>query len=225
MNESQGIIMIITNNYSSYPEGSEKIMMLLDSLSALKKEQIAIYIMETDETYNRKRVNKLIDTLIKKNLINNIDEIIEYADCNNNTFEKNDNVFSAFWVLLHYAKDTINFCMAEYPFDIVFMHNGILSKIVVCSETDINEKMSFIKSMKIPRINCKYYFLLTEDTINELDDELYPEVPFSIITISGYSKNGVPKLIFHDVLLEKEDDSKEKEDTEELESEENSYEE
>lgn len=217
--------MIITNNYSSYPEGSEKIMMLLDCLCSLKKEQIAIYIMETDETYNRKRVNKLIDTLEKKNLIKSIDEIIEYAKEDDDQFEKNENIIPAFWVLLHYVKDGIDFCMAEYPFDIVFMHEGVLSKIIVCSEDDMNRKMSFVKAMKTPKVKCKYYFLLIEDTINELDDEFYPDVPFSIITISGYSKNDVPKLIFHDVLLEKEDDIITVENNEDVEQEEHLYEE
>ena len=61
--------MIITNNFSSYPDGTEKVTELLDSIGLIKKDQIIIYIMETDDTYNRKRSSKLIDTLTRKGLI------------------------------------------------------------------------------------------------------------------------------------------------------------
>ena len=198
--------MIITNNFNRYPEGSEKVMELLDCLGALKKEQIVLYFMETDETYNRKRINKLLHSLLQLGLIKERDGIIEYADEQNNQFEKDETIIDAFWVVLYYAKDGLVFCAARYPASIVFMHDGTLCEVVVCTNDDIKKKMGFVREEKNPKIECKYYFLLLDDTINELDDSLYPECAFSIITVSGYSKAGVPRLIFHDVLTEKTDD-------------------
>ena len=202
--------MIITNNFSSYPDGTEKVTELLDSIGLIKKDQIIIYIMETDDTYNRKRSSKLIDTLTRKGLIECKNGIIQYADKTNDKFEKNDNVIDAFWVLLHYAKKEMKFCAARYPSDIVFFNDDVLSEVVVCTEENIKEKMGYLKAMQKPLCKCKYYFLLLEDTINELDDEYYPDVPFSIITVSGYTKEGSPKLVFHDVLTDKESKREEK---------------
>ena len=51
------------------PEGSEKLLSLLDEFECLSKEQIAMFLMQTDETFNRKRCEVIINKLKKAGVI------------------------------------------------------------------------------------------------------------------------------------------------------------
>ena len=51
------------------PEGSEKLLSLLDEFKCLNKEQVVMFLMQTDETFNRKRCEVIINKLKKAEVI------------------------------------------------------------------------------------------------------------------------------------------------------------
>lgn len=51
------------------PDGSEKLLSLLDEFECLSKEQITMFLMQTDETFNRKRCELIINKLKRRELL------------------------------------------------------------------------------------------------------------------------------------------------------------
>ena len=51
------------------PDGSEKLLSLLDEFECLGKEQITMFLMQTDETFNRKRCELIISKLKRRELL------------------------------------------------------------------------------------------------------------------------------------------------------------
>ena len=176
------------------PEGSEKLLSLLDEFECLSKEQITMFLMQTDETFNRKRCELIINKLKKAGVII---EKNNYISRDNS--EPDQKLIDAFWVLLHYVDENSNTSKGRYPAEIVFEHDGVISEILVCSE-DLLSKMDFLSKRCKRKNKVEYYILNNSETIDELDDELYPEEPFSIITVSGEDENGIPKMMFHEVI-------------------------
>lgn len=176
------------------PEGSEKLLSLLDEFKCLNKEQIVMFLMQTDETFNRKRCEVIINKLKKAGVII---EKNNYISRDNS--EPDQKLINAFWVLLHYVDENSNASKGRYPAEIVFEHDGVISEILVCSE-DLLSKMDFLSKRYKRKNKVEYYILNNSETIDELDDELYPEEPFSIITVSGEDENGIPKMMFHEVI-------------------------
>ena len=176
------------------PEGSEKLLSLLDEFKCLNKEQIVMFLMQTDETFNRKRCEVIINKLKKAGVII---EKNNYISRDNS--EPDQKLIDAFWVLLHYVDENSNASKGRYPAEIVFEHDGVISEILVCSE-DLLSKMDFLSKRYKRKNKVEYYILNNSETIDELDDELYPEEPFSIITVSGEDEKGIPKMMFHEVI-------------------------
>ena len=56
--------MIRMRDFKEYPDGSDILLSLLQKFPALNKAQIMIYFIQTDKTFNRERVQKIIDFLI-----------------------------------------------------------------------------------------------------------------------------------------------------------------
>lgn len=176
------------------PEGSEKLLSLLDEFKCLNKEQIVMFLMQTDETFNRKRCEVIINKLKKAGVII---EKNNYISRDNS--EPDQKLIDAFWVLLHYVDENSNVSRGCYPAEIVFEHDGVISEILVCNE-DLLSKMDFLSKRYKRKNKVEYYILNNSETIDELDDELYPEEPFSIITVSGEDEKGIPKMMFHEVI-------------------------
>lgn len=176
------------------PEGSEKLLSLLDEFKCLNKEQVVMFLMQTDETFNRKRCEVIINKLKKAGVIT---ENNNYISRDNP--EPDQKLIDAFWVLLHYVDGNSNVSRGRYPAEIVFEHDGVISEILVCNE-DLLSKMDFLSKRYKRKNKVEYYILNNSETIDELDDELYPEEPFSIITVSGEDENGIPKMMFHEVI-------------------------
>lgn len=176
------------------PEGSEKLLSLLDEFKCLNKEQVVMFLMQTDETFNRKRCEVIINKLKKAGVII---EKNNYISRDNS--EPDQKLIDAFWVLLHYVDENSNVSRGRYPAEIVFEHDGVISEILVCNE-DLLSKMDFLSKRYKRKNKVEYYILNNSETIDELDDELYPEEPFSIITVSGEDENGIPKMMFHEVI-------------------------
>lgn len=186
------------------PEGSEKLLSLLDEFKCLNKEQVVMFLMQTDETFNRKRCEVIINKLKKAGVII---EKNNYISRDNS--EPDQKLIDAFWVLLHYVDENSNASKGRYPAEIVFEHDGVISEILVCSE-DLLSKMDFLSKRCKRKNKVEYYILNNSETIDELDDELYPEEPFSIITVSGEDENGIPKMMFHEVISSEDINSKPK---------------
>ena len=176
------------------PEGSEKLLSLLDEFKCLNKEQVVMFLMQTDETFNRKRCEVIINKLKKAGVI------IEENNCiSRDNSVPDQKLIDAFWVLLHYVDENSNVSRGRYPAEIVFEHDGVISEILVCDD-DLLSKMDFLSKRYKRKNKIEYYILNNSETIDELDDELYPEEPFSIITVSGEDENGIPKMMFHEVI-------------------------
>ena len=176
------------------PEGSEKLLSLLDEFKCLNKEQVVMFLMQTDETFNRKRCEVIINKLKKAEVII---EKNNYISRDNS--EPDQKLIDAFWVLLHYVDENSNVSRGRYPAEIIFEHDGVISEILVCDD-DLLSKMDFLSKRYKRKNKVEYYILNNSETIDELDDELYPEEPFSIITVSGEDENGIPKMMFHEVI-------------------------
>lgn len=176
------------------PEGSEKLLSLLDEFKCLNKEQVVMFLMQTDETFNRKRCELIINKLKKAGVIT---EKNRYISRDNSDPDKK--LIDAFWVLLRYVDENSNVSKGRYPAEIIFEHNNIVSEIIVCDD-DLLSKMDFLSKRYKRKNKVEYYILNNSETIDELDDELYPEEPFSIITVSGEDENGIPKMMFHEVI-------------------------
>ena len=176
------------------PEGSEKLLSLLDEFKCLNKEQIVMFLMQTDETFNRKRCEVIINKLKKTGVIIENDNFISRDNSG-----PDQKLIDAFWVLLHYVDENSNVSKGRYPAEIIFEHNNIVSEIIVCDD-DLLGKMDFLSKRYKRKNKVEYYILNNSETIDELDDELYPEEPFSIITVSGEDENGIPKMMFHEVI-------------------------
>lgn len=176
------------------PEGSEKLLSLLDEFKCLNKEQVIMFLMQTDETFNRKRCEVIINKLKKAGVIIENDNFISRDNS-----EPDQKLIDAFWVLLHYVDENSNVSKGRYPAEIIFEHNNIVSEIIVCDD-DLLSKMDFLSKRYKRKNKVEYYILNNSETIDELDDELYPEEPFSIITVSGEDENRIPKMMFHEVI-------------------------
>lgn len=186
------------------PEGSEKLLSLLDEFKCLNKEQVVMFLMQTDETFNRKRCEVIINKLKKAGVIIENDNFISRDNP-----EPDQKLIDAFWVLLHYVDENSNASRGRYPAEIVFEHDGVISEILVCNE-DLLSKMDFLSKRYKRKNKVEYYILNNSETIDELDDELYPEDPFSIITVSGEDEKGIPKMMFHEVISSEDINSKPK---------------
>lgn len=186
------------------PEGSEKLLSLLDEFECLGKEQITMFLMQTDEAFNRKRCEVIISKLKKAGVIREKDGYISRDNS-----DPNQKIIDAFWVLLHYVDENSNVSKGRYPAEIIFEHNNIVSEIIVCDD-DLLSKMDFLSKRYKRKNKVEYYILNNSETIDELDDELYPEEPFSIITVSGEDENGIPKMMFHEVISSEDINAKPK---------------
>lgn len=189
--------MIIIKN-KEYPDGTETLMNLLEIFSVLKRNQIEIYLMETDKTFNKERTKKLIDDLIE------MDEIHEDEDQTlfiKTKKENRENLIKAFWVFLKFASESSAFDIARYPAEIVFKHKDEISEIIVC-DGDFLDRLDFLSKRKKRKNKCHYYLLLQSNTIEDLDDDLYPDEPFTIITMSEEKNSKTPKLVYHEIIKE-----------------------
>lgn len=184
--------------YIQCPEKSELIIDLLDLFQVLKREQIIIYLMQRDLTFNRERCEKMIEDLEKAGVL-----FITKDDCVSLDSEKkpNKNIIAAFWVLLRHLDTETEFDLGRYPAEIVFKDDKV-NEIVVCRE-DMEEKMDFL-SKRIKRKNLSHiYFLMLSNVIEEINDDFFPDVPFDIITVEK-GKGKEPRLMYHNIYSEVE---------------------
>lgn len=185
--------MILMKELKEYPDGSDVLLSLLKKFPVLEEDQIEIFFTQTDKTFNRARVTKLIDSLIK------LDEVKREGDyvCLPDSTEIDPNVINAFWALLHYVNKNTEFDQANFPAEIVFSDGESVHEIIVM-DNDAIVKMDYLSKRK-PRANkCHYDFLFASGTIDEFDDELFPDIEVTLITIEDGPK-GIPKLTYHEV--------------------------
>ena len=186
--------MFLMKELKEYPEGSDILLDLLDRFYALRREQIIIYFMQTDKTFNRNRVLQMLEALEEMELINEDSGLISL----NKKGEVNEDTIKAFWAFLHYASSDTKFEAGRYPSEIVFTDDDSVHEIIAMNDDDSLEKMDFLSKRK-PRNNaCHYHFLFTSGTIDEFDDELFPDVDVTLITYLETEKE-VPKLTYHEV--------------------------
>ena len=144
------------------PDGSEKLLSLLDEFECLGKEQITMFLMQTDETFNRKRCELIINKLKKAGVIT---EKGEYISRDNSDPDKK--LIDAFWVLLHYVDENSNVSKGRYPAEIVFEHDGVISEILVCNE-DLLSKMNFLSKRYKRKNKVEYYILNNSETLYQV---------------------------------------------------------
>lgn len=185
--------MIIMKDFREYPDGSDILLSLLNKFSVLEEEQVSIFFTQTDKTFNRARVNNLVNTLIKMDVLRRDGEYL----CLPEAEEIDVNTVNAFWVLLHYLNKNTKYDKAEYPSEIVFTSDDSVSEIVVMDDESLT-KMDFLSKRKVRRNNCHYIFLFVSGTIDEFDDELFPDMEVTLVTIADGPK-GIPKLTYHEV--------------------------
>lgn len=184
--------MILMQELREYPDGSNVLLTLLQKFPALNKEQIIIYFMQTDTTFNRERVNSLIETLIEMDEIKEKDGIIKLAS----TKDINMNIIKAFWVLLHYLDKKTKFDQGSYPSEIIFKHGQEMNEIIIM-DNDSQLKMDYLSKRKHRKNECRYNFLFVSGTIDDFDDELFSGINITLITFT--EGKGTPKLVYHEV--------------------------
>ncbi len=184
--------MILMKEFKEYPDGSDILISLLQKFPALNKEQITIYFIQTDKTYNRERVQQIIKFLIEDGTLTENGNIVKLST----TKEINENIINAFWVLLHYVTANVPFDQGSYPSEIIFKSNDELNEIVVMDD-DAPIKMDYLSKRKHRKNKCRYNFLFTSGAIDEFDDELFSDVAVTLITMTP-GKNS-PKLTYHEV--------------------------
>jgi hypothetical protein len=178
--------------FKEYPDGSDILLSLLKKFPALKKEQIVIFFIQSDKTFNRERVIKLIEFLIEDGLLSSKGDIIKLSS----TKEINENIINAFWVLLHYVNSKVEFDLGSYPSEIIFKSDDVLNEVIVMDD-DSSMKMDYLSKRKHRKNKCKYNFLFTSGTIDDFDDELFPDVLLTLITMTAGKE--APKLVYHEV--------------------------
>lgn len=178
-------------DFKDYPEGSEKIKALLNKFDSLKKEQIIIFFLQTDKTFNRERVEELLKTLSDYGDIVIKNDVVKLKNK-----EVNESSIDAFWVFLHYANKNAEFDKADYPSEIVFNLDGEINEIIIMDDNAL-EKMDYLSKRKNRLNSCRYNFLFTSGTIDEFDDELF-DIPVTLITLTNDNKD-IPKLRYHEV--------------------------
>ena len=183
------------SNVVKYPDGTEKLTRTLETFKTLKRRQLKIYLMQNDKRFNSERADSLIDDLLNMNIL------FETKGKNlalKKNEERNNATIAAFWVLLQFMNEHTEFDLARYPSEIVFKNeDDIVSEIVVC-EDDFLTKLDYLSKRKKRESLAQYYILLLSNTIEEIDDDLFPDVPFTIITISA-GNGDVPKLMYHEI--------------------------
>lgn len=184
--------MIRMRDFKEYPDGSDILLSLLQKFPALNKEQIIIYFIQTDKTFNRERVQKIIDFLIDDETLTANGNIIKLSS----TKEVNENIINAFWVFLHYVNSNIPFDQGSYPSEIIFKNGNELNEVIVMDD-DAPIKMDYLSKRKHRKNRCRYNFLFTSGAIDEFDDELFDDVSVTLITMTP-GKNA-PKLVYHEV--------------------------
>lgn len=184
--------MILMKDFKEYPDGSDIVITLLQKFPALKREQIIIYFLQTDATFNRERVNKMLDTLIEMDELGEKDDIVKLSS----TKDINKNIINSFWVLLHYLDKNTPFDQGSYPSEIIFKHDKELNEIIVMDD-DSRLKMDYLSKRKHRKNECRYNFLFTSGTIDDFDDELFPDINVTLITLTP--GKDIPKLVYHEV--------------------------
>ena len=184
--------MFRMRDLKEYPDGSDILLSLLQKFPALNKEQIIIYFIQTDKTFNRERVQKIIDFLVDDGTITEKGNIVKLSS----TKETNENIINAFWVFLHYVNSNTPFDQGSYPSEIIFKNENELNEIIVMDD-DSPMKMDYLSKRKHRKNRCRYNFLFTSGTIDEFDDELFSDVAVTLITMTP-GKNS-PKLVYHEV--------------------------
>lgn len=180
-----------------YPDGTDIVVNLLRRFPALTIRQARVFLMQTDHTFNSQRTSELIRELIKRNVLVLNGNKISLAANN----KSDDDAVIAFWVFLQFAEPGVKFERGMYPSEIVFMKDNTVNEIIVCND-DFLEKMDFL-SKRVKRKNkCHYYIVLQSDTISEVDDSLFPDTSFTIVTMSYEGKNDIPKLMYHQIFSE-----------------------
>lgn len=184
--------MILMREFKEYPDGSDILISLLQKFPALKKEQIAIFFIQKDKTFNRERVQKIINFLVEDGTLVAKNDIIKLSS----TKEINENIINAFWVLLHYVNANIEFDLGSYPSEIIFKSENELNEIIIMDD-DALMKMDYLSKRKHRKNKCRYNFLFTSGTIDEFDDELFNDVAITLITMTP--GKDLPKLVYHEV--------------------------
>lgn len=189
--------MEIIKTFKVLPDGSSRLLELLSVFNKLKKEQIIMFFLQIDPTFNRDRIENLLDEIKNLGEIEEDDNTIFLKSSRANSKLYQDEI-RAFWVLLHFLNKDTKFEQGRYPANIIFQNDDTISEIIVC-KGDMITKMDYV-SKRIERKNkTKLYFLETKDTIESLDDELFPDEPFSIITVTSVNAKGIPSMVFHNV--------------------------
>ena len=114
------------------------------------------------------------------------------------TDEKNDSLVTAFWVLLQFLDENTKFEPGMYPSEIVFQNDDVVSEIIVCS-SDFIQRLDFLSKRKKYDTKCHYYIVLDNDTIDDIDDSLFTDVPLTIVTLTN-EENDMPKLFYHKIV-------------------------
>ena len=185
--------MIIEKDYT---EEAKKIIKLLEIFPVLLREQAKIFIMQYDETVNDLRAEKTIKELEDDGVIINEKGYLSL-------YKKkplNESLVNAFWVFLNFVEANILYDEGRYPADIVFKNGNTISEVIV-SDDDFMEKMDFLSKRKKRKNDCKYYILFTKDTIEEIDEAVYPDTSFTLITMQK-GQGSIPKLVYHEVYSE-----------------------
>lgn len=185
--------MILMKDFKEYPDGSDIFISLLQKFPALTKEQLAIFFLQTDATFNRERVESVIQTLEEMNEIDVVkNDVVKLST----TKDINENIINAFWVLLHYLDKKTVFDQGSYPSEIIFKSNDEMNEIIVM-DNDSQLKMDYLSKRKHRKNKCRYNFLFTSGTIDDFDDELFPDINITLITMMQDGET--PRLVYHEV--------------------------
>lgn len=185
---------MIIHGIKKYPDGCEEIITLLHRFPVLKKEQIIIYLIQTNATFNRARAESLIDELIE---LKGLFESKGYISLTSKILPDEDLIL-AFWLFLKKAKADMPSDRANYPAEIIFKDEEFICEIFICND-GLEEKLDYLSKRKSKKVKCKYIFLFPEDTINDFDDSLFPNIDFVIATIKEY-KEDIPLFVFHETF-------------------------
>ena len=112
---------MIYNETLKYPDGTNKIINLLNIFPVLKIKQVCIYLMQVDKTFNTERAESLINELIKRDTVQQNNEVSLFEERN-----KMQNLLRI-WVLLIFSMKTIKF-------DAEDIHQKLFSKTAMSTQ-------------------------------------------------------------------------------------------
>lgn len=195
------------------PEGGKMVLDALDECVVLRKKQLELLLMTSDVTINRERAEKILKIL--ETTLHLIHSKGGYVARTSEAFQYSGNMIKAFWVYLHYAAESnMIFSKGRYPCTLIFMVEDTLHEIIVCQEGEVETKLQYLLHRELPSIKCKELIVLPSSDIENIDEELFPDVPFSFITVEkGSFEKDSPNMTFHEIQMEEEYEEAEEEES------------